>query len=324
MTDSVAVIIAAKDAETTIGTAVASALAADEVTEVMVVDDASTDQTAAAANDAAGGDPRLRILRQEVNSGPASARNRAIDESTAPVLAILDADDAVLPGRFGHLLSFPGWDLAADNIVFLPEDGFDTRSSDWPTDEGARELSLAAFVAGNISRPGAQRGELGFLKPLIRRAFLDRHRLRYDAALRLGEDYDLYVRALMAGARFRLSHRVGYCARIREASLSGRHDTADLAALSEATKVHLSSVAAGDPAFALLRRQNRDIRRRYLLRACLDAKATGGLPAALRFALVSPARFLPILRGVAADKIAAARGAQPATVDARVLLSPGG
>ncbi|MEM9755766.1 MAG: glycosyltransferase family 2 protein [Pseudomonadota bacterium] len=319
----VAVIIAAKDAEKTVGMAVASALAEPQVGEVIVVDDASSDDTAGACQSAGQGDPRLRVLRQPVNVGPAAARNRAISESRAPILSILDADDAVRPGRFSTLLSMADWDLAADNIVFLPEARFDP-VGDWVSSGTTTVLDLAAFVAGNLSRRGRQRGELGFLKPLIRRDFLERHNLRYDESLRLGEDYDLYVRALLAGARFRLSHRVGYCARERANSLSGRHSTGDLARLRAATASHLRMVDRSDQALAPLRRQFRDINRRHLLRACLDAKADGGLSAALRFALTPPRNFAPIARGVIADKIAAWGGSQPEDQGPRILLSPSG
>ena len=76
---------------------------------------------------------------------------------------------------------------------------------------------------------------MGFLKPLMRRAFLDRHGLRYGP-LRLGEDYDLYARALILGARFGLCDPCGYLAVVREESLSGSHPTfvhADLMAADD-------------------------------------------------------------------------------------------
>ena len=40
-----------------------------------------------------------------------------------------------------------------------------------------RFLDLPDFIEGNISRRGAARGEIGFLKPVMRRAFLDAHGL---------------------------------------------------------------------------------------------------------------------------------------------------
>ena len=115
----------------------------------------------------------------------------------------LDADDYFLDGRLGRLLSAPRtWDLIADDIVMVR--GREAASAAGLVTGPGRpqRLTLATFVTGNIARPGASRRELGFLKPIMRRGFLDRQGLRYDPRLRLGEDYALYVEALAAGAVF--------------------------------------------------------------------------------------------------------------------------
>jgi succinoglycan biosynthesis protein ExoU len=89
-------------------------------------------------------------------------------------------------------------------------------------------LDLEQFVLGNIGRHGVLRKELGFLKPLIRRSFLDHHHLRYNDALRLGEDYALYARALALRARFLVVPAEGYVSVLRRDSISARHDKRDL------------------------------------------------------------------------------------------------
>ena len=301
----VCVIIAARDAEATIGAAVRSALAEAEVTEVIVVDDASRDGTARAAVVAAAGDPRLRVLARNANLGPAAARNLAIRSSTAPFVAILDADDRLVPGRFAHLFGLSGWDLAADNIAFV-------HGGDQPTltlrADHTRTLDLAGFVRGNLQQRGFDRGELGFLKPVIRRDFLDGNNLAYDPTLRLGEDYDLYVRCLLAGARFQLSHRIGYVATVRGDSLSARHTTGDLGALLAATNRHLAGAPPRGRERNVLRTHQRQTLKRYLLRAFLDRKAQHGLLAALGFAVRSPSHLQLIATGVLADKMTALRG----------------
>jgi len=95
------------------------------------------------------------------------------------------------------------------------------------------QCNLETFVLGNIGKKGRLRKELGFLKPLLRRAFLDAHRLSYDDALRLGEDYALYARALAAGARFRVIQSCGYVAVVRRKSISGAHSRKDLERLRD-------------------------------------------------------------------------------------------
>lgn len=319
---TICVIIAARNAADTIGRAVASALAQPEVAEVVVVDDASTDATGTAAQAVDDGTGRLSLLTLAANGGPSLARNRAIAASSAPLIAILDADDYLLPGRFAGLAA-SGFDLAADNMVFVsPERATGIAPADLPAfPDTFRPVGATEFVRGNISDGKVRRGELGFLKPVLSRAFLDRHGLRYDETMWLGEDYDLYVRMLLRGATFALTRRVGYVAVERGTSLSGRHRTADLAALEAACERHAATPGLPPDLAAAISAHLRQVRGKRLLRAFLDRKREAGFGPALRFALSPPTRFLPIARGVARDKLAALQ--PPATRPARdrLLLS---
>ncbi|WP_420961589.1 glycosyltransferase family 2 protein [Brucella sp. IR073] len=303
--DSVCVIIAAKNAADTIGAAIASALSEPEVTEVVVVDDGSTDGTADAARAGDDGSGRLTIIRFDVNKGPSHARNQAIASSSAALIAILDADDFFLPGRFSNLLARRDWDLAADNIVFIDQQrlsGFHVSAVERLSPE-PRFLDLPTFVERNISKRNRQRGELGFLKPIIRRDFLDRHRLHYDEKLRLGEDYDLYTRALALGARFQIINNCGYGAVVRSDSLSGRHRTEDLKALADADKALLASGLLAGQARQAVARHECHMRGKYHHRQFLDVKAQRGILGALGYCARNPSAIPPIARGVAADKL---------------------
>ena len=301
----VCVIIAARNAADTIATAIGSALREPEVAEVVVVDDASTDMTEAAARGADDGTGRLRVVRLDVNRGPSFARNMAIGCSRAPLISILDADDFFLPGRFRSLIAGVDWDLAADNIVFV-RDGKPGNALAAEIKDFAAEptfLGITEFVAGNISRRGARRGELGFLKPVMRRAFLEAHGLGYEESLRLGEDYALYMRAMLGGARFKLIRSCGYAAVVRNDSLSGRHRTEDLRRLADADLALLAISGLAPETRAVLRRHERHVRNKYRLRRFLDLKATSGPGDALAFGLASPANFLAVAQGVAMDKL---------------------
>ncbi|NRQ34918.1 glycosyltransferase [Nonomuraea sp. NN258] len=62
--------------------------------EVIIVDDASTDDTPRVAAALTRRDPRVRYLRRDVNSGGCGApRNDGIDAAAAPYLMFLDSDD---------------------------------------------------------------------------------------------------------------------------------------------------------------------------------------------------------------------------------------
>ncbi len=70
-----------------------------ELLDVVVVDDGSTDATAAiVARVAAEAPGRVRLVRQE-NRGLVGAVNRAVEEADGELLALLDADDAWPPGK---------------------------------------------------------------------------------------------------------------------------------------------------------------------------------------------------------------------------------
>lgn len=61
--------------------------------EVLVVDDCSTDESVAVVTKCALADARIRVFSTGQNSGPARARNIAIEKSRGRFIAICDADD---------------------------------------------------------------------------------------------------------------------------------------------------------------------------------------------------------------------------------------
>ncbi|MGA1933010.1 glycosyltransferase family 2 protein [Arcobacter sp. YIC-464] len=61
--------------------------------EMIIVDDVSPDDANKIIEDYCEKDRRIKLIHLEVNSGPAVARNRAIEESKGRYIAFLDADD---------------------------------------------------------------------------------------------------------------------------------------------------------------------------------------------------------------------------------------
>ena len=71
--------------------------------EIIVVDDASTDDTPASV--AAYTDPRIRMIRHERNRGGSAARNSGIRAGSAPYVAFLDSDDQWFPTKLEKQLA---------------------------------------------------------------------------------------------------------------------------------------------------------------------------------------------------------------------------
>ena len=228
---TVCVIIAAYNAEKTIARAIKSALNEHEVTEVIVVDDASNDNTVAVARSTDDGSMRLKVFVQPVNAGPSAARNRAIRESNSPWIAILDSDDFFIDGRIKALLPFTNQaDFVADDMRQVPEDNISSvgKSLLDGVFKEAKLISFSEFVLSNVTKCGKKRAELGFIKPLMKRQFLSDRLISYKENMRLGEDFELYARGLALGARLIIIPTQGYVSVVRPNSLSGNHSETDL------------------------------------------------------------------------------------------------
>lgn len=93
----ISVIIPAYNAERYIATAIESCLNQSYAPhEIIVIDDASTDGTAAVAESFPS---PVRVMRLADNMGVSVARNRGVQASTGDWLAFLDADDWFLPEK---------------------------------------------------------------------------------------------------------------------------------------------------------------------------------------------------------------------------------
>src|SRR5215217_3734904 len=102
----VSVIVPAYNAAGYLERALASALAQTMPDlEVIVVDDASSDTTFEVACKIAARASRVRVLRNERNSGENASRNRAISTARGEWIALLDADDEWLPERLERMLA---------------------------------------------------------------------------------------------------------------------------------------------------------------------------------------------------------------------------
>jgi succinoglycan biosynthesis protein ExoU len=235
------VLIATWNDASTIKRAICSALSDAYINRVIVVDDGSTDGTFSVVKslrDEVG--DRVVLRRLDRNEGPSVARNRGLELSTAPWIAILDGDDYFLPDRIGALLAASkGADFVADDQIQVKqgEDDCAAFSNEFLVgNESTITLDLATFVASNLGNGARLRKELGFLKPIIRRSFLDLIQLRYDEGLRLGEDFALYARALVSGAVFKIIPSRTYVSVIRSDSISGYHSKRDLECLRDSSR----------------------------------------------------------------------------------------
>lgn len=161
--------------------------------EVIIVDDASTDDTVARAEAAlAGSGLPHQVLRQPVNGGPAVARNRGVAAARGAYVAFLDADDVWLPGK-----------LAAQAAILDSDRGVTLCGcqADWVDDSGAVIEPLYAGLPDRLP-DGWKRllWQCYVATPCAMARREDLGTAPFDPALRVGEDRDLWIKLASNGA----------------------------------------------------------------------------------------------------------------------------
>src|SRR5688572_15134473 len=95
---SISVIVPTRNRSALLATTLRSVLWQRDVElEVIVVDDASTDDTTAVVSRLA--DPRVVMVRHSVSAGPSAARNRGASEARGEWLGFVDDDDVWAPDK---------------------------------------------------------------------------------------------------------------------------------------------------------------------------------------------------------------------------------
>lgn len=189
----VSVVVPTRNRADQVGAAIRSAL--DQTMpdlEVTVVDDGSTDGSPAELRSLADSDPRVRVLRNAEPEGAAAARNWAIGEARAPLIAFLDDDDRWGARKLERQL--PVLESGQADLVHSPFTHVDA---------DGRERVLGKVSAGEHPRRALARGNfIGHSSVVCRRDLLEAVGA-FDSRLPRLQDWDLWVR-LARVARFRL------------------------------------------------------------------------------------------------------------------------
>jgi glycosyltransferase involved in cell wall biosynthesis len=205
------VIIPAYQAAATLPAALASVAAQSHpADEVIVLDDASGDATAAVAEAWRDRLP-LTVIRKDVNGGLGAARRDAIAASRGTLVALLDADDYWLPDHLEVLLARHrevGGIVAASGVRWVPGQVLGT--TPWhelmavpaPEDQPRTILSRNFLLSSVLIERAAYDEAGGF------------------ADLRCDEDWDLWIRMIRQGQRVSVAPTVTVVFRNRPESLS--------------------------------------------------------------------------------------------------------
>lgn len=274
--------------------------------ELIVVDDASSDDSVITALRAAAGDSRIRVIAQNVNRGPGAARNRALELATGHWIAIVDSDDLLHRQRLEMLLQRAARDgaaIVADNLMIFSESAPPRPFLPKRCAQTARWVDLPQFIESNCLY--TRMPDLGFLKPLIRADII--RELRYDETLRIGEDYHFLLALMARGRRLRLEPAALYFYRKHQSSVSHRMRVADIEGLREADARFARSVRLYEPRLdAALERRSESLASLLIYDRVIAALKRRDVATAATLALGRP-HIWPLLTRPAAARFARLR-----------------
>jgi len=190
----VSIVMAAYNEERGIGRALESILAQTFVDwELIVIDDGSTDATAAIVRPYAEKDSRIRLVCNETNLELSASLNKGIELAQSDLIARADADDINLPERlskqYEYLQVHHEIDVLGTAAYLLDEKGHRVSSFSYPQTHA--ELENLSFLKNHFFHPSV----------MIRRRFFDMAG-PYDAHYPNAEDKELWLRGLSVGCRY--------------------------------------------------------------------------------------------------------------------------
>jgi len=155
--------------------------------ECLIIDDGSTDGSAAVIESFA--DPRIRFVRNERNMGISHTRNRGFDLARGTYIALMDCDDTCPPERLARQVAFmdahPEVGICGSWVQEMYPDGAIIKEQlrKYPADDASiRRMLMQDCPLWNPSL-------------MLRKSMIEQHRLYYNPDFKLGEDFDLVVRA---------------------------------------------------------------------------------------------------------------------------------
>lgn len=214
--------------------------------EVIVVDDASTDNTVQIIKTIK--DPRIQLTISKRNSGPSHSRNVAIQKAKGKWIALLDGDDWWKKNRLEKMLKVAEAhqaDLVADDIQNYIEGAKN------PWNETYLEKWKLSFREWNLSALDVVQYDLGPLKPLFRRDYLIQKGLRYQEEITYGEDFVLLLECLLRGANMVVFSEPLYIRRAWDNSLTA-HRQRSTECLIQLTETLLTKMKAKDHNYLLV------------------------------------------------------------------------
>lgn len=158
----------------------------------LIIDDASTDGTAAIIGEYARKDARICLLTNESNLGLTASLNRGIQAIETSYIARIDADDIAFPERLEYQLAYmeshPEIAAAGCHLLFFDDELQEDKPRSWTPPVAPDDIRRHSFTIGPaLSHPGSM------LRTSAVKA-VGGYRTQFAST----QDYDLWLRLLEA------------------------------------------------------------------------------------------------------------------------------
>lgn len=149
--------------------------------EMIIIDDASTDNSIEVIQAEINNDPRITLLQNDQNKGQCYSRNRGLDACQGTYITFIDADDLILPDKFRDQLAFMD-----ENNYPLTYAGYRRMTADGQTIghliKGPKRLDYGTLLRNTA---------MGTLTPMVHRDVIGT--VRFDESLTAHEDFCFWL-----------------------------------------------------------------------------------------------------------------------------------
>jgi len=166
--------------------------------ELIIINDASTDDTLSIVNEYASTEPRIRVVNLEKNKGLSNARNEGIKIAKGDYVTFLDSDDIwadkKLTIQVTYHINNPGVKISHTNFEMFNENG--------PVKRRFKALAELTYKKDGIITPSIySKNTIGILTVMIEGNLLV-NTGGFDTTLWTMEDQDLWIRIAKQNEQF--------------------------------------------------------------------------------------------------------------------------
>lgn len=202
---TISVIIPVYNAAQFLEKSVQSALQFEEVTEILLIEDASTDHSLSICEKLVAENARIKLYQHsdKGNHGAGATRNLGLEKAQSEFISFLDADDYYLPNRFdAEQMMFRELNVegvfGAIGVEYLSEKGkeeFQNKFKDISLTTVNYHAAGEEVFKGLLGLTQRKFGTFFHLNALtIRKSAIQKHHLRFNEKLRVHQDSDFIIK----------------------------------------------------------------------------------------------------------------------------------